>query len=642
MFTLNIRFQIAAMLVLLTIVIDYIKNPHLKLNSSRYFRIMLGTTAVNLTLDMITVYTVTHLDRVPMFWNRVFHQLFYASVIFALFFEYLYIRMLANNQKRLEKKEALLSVIPLAVSVIIILRGDVYYYSDGVYAYSYGPLLPVIYICGLLYLIMVFKLISNKHGYVTPRQRSSVVIGCIIWITVLAVQAIFPRFLLSGLGFVLMILAFYFSEENQKENFDSEAECFNRNAFHKMLAENYARKKPLYVVTLTCRNIDRVFKIAGREKGIQALVCLKEAFTRHTGKEVYHSSDKCLSIFFQEDIRQEIEKLHELELELKKEEYSDVQMNCFVSVLDVRKYTASWTEVDDLLDFLTDRMQGNECKICFLNEEIIKEKQRRDKIDALLDEAIAGDGFEMVYQPIYNSKEKKFTSAEALIRLKNCGELGFVSPEEFIPLAEEKGLINEIGDRALELVAQMAKEKNLVGSPIKYIEVNLSAIQAVIPHLDKRLERIIDRYGIPASFINLEITETATVNFGATFEKNISSLRALGFSFSMDDFGTGYSNIAQMNRIKYDLVKLDKSLIWPVFETEEDGIENEKAEQLLASAISLIKSIGMKIVAEGVETEEMVNYLVEHGVDYLQGYYYSRPIPADQFIQFLKDRNDTK
>ena len=248
----------------------------------------------------------------------------------------------------------------------------------------------------------------------------------------------------------------------------------------------------------------------------------------------------------------------------------------------------------------------------------------------------------MVYQPIYNSKEKKFTSAEALIRLKNCGELGFVSPEEFIPLAEEKGLINEIGDRALELVAQMAKEKNLVGSPIKYIEVNLSAIQAVIPHLDKRLERIIDRYGIPASFINLEITETATVNFGATFEKNISSLRALGFSFSMDDFGTGYSNIAQMNRIKYDLVKLDKSLIWPVFETEEDGIENEKAEQLLASAISLIKSIGMKIVAEGVETEEMVNYLVEHGVDYLQGYYYSRPIPADQFIQFLKDRNDTK
>ena len=163
MFTLNIRFQIAAMLVLLTIVIDYIKNPHLKLNSSRYFRIMLGTTAVNLTLDMITVYTVTHLDTVPMFWNRVFHQLFYASVIFALFFEYLYIRMLANNQKRLEKKEALLSVIPLAVSVIIILRGDVYYYSDGVYAYSYGPLLPVIYICGLLYLIMVFKLISNKH-----------------------------------------------------------------------------------------------------------------------------------------------------------------------------------------------------------------------------------------------------------------------------------------------------------------------------------------------------------------------------------------------------------------------------------------------------------------------------------------------
>ena len=242
MFTLNIRFQIAAMLVLLTIVIDYIKNPHLKLNSSRYFCIMLGTTAVNLTLDMITVYTVTHLDAVPMFWNRLFHQLFIASVILALFFEYLYIRMLASNQKRLEKREALLSVLPIAVSLIIILRGDIYYYSDGVYAYSYGPLLTAIYACGLIYLIMVFKLISNKHGYVTPRQRSSVMIGCIIWITVLAIQAIFPRILLSGLGFVLMILAFYFSGENQKEkvitllesgNFRKQKEkCEEKDFYH--------------------------------------------------------------------------------------------------------------------------------------------------------------------------------------------------------------------------------------------------------------------------------------------------------------------------------------------------------------------------------------------------------------------------
>ena len=241
----------------------------------------------------------------------------------------------------------------------------------------------------------------------------------------------------------------------------------------------------------------------------------------------------------------------------------------------------------------------------------------------------------MVYQPIYNTKEKTITSAEALVRLKNCGELGFVSPEEFIPIAEEKGLILDIGDRTLELVAAFAKENRLDQSSIQYIEVNLSAIQAVVPHLDQRLKKILDWYGLPANFINLEITETATINFGASFEQNISSLRRMGFSFSMDDFGTGYSNLAQINQIGYDLVKLDKSLIWPVFDKKVENKEN--AERLLRSAIELLKSIGKKIVAEGVETEEMVQYLIDHKVEYLQGYYFSKPIKGKEFLEFLKD-----
>lgn len=291
--------------------------------------------------------------------------------------------------------------------------------------------------------------------------------------------------------------------------------------------------------------------------------------------------------------------------------------------------------MDGILDFMRIKLQNGASKICFLNEDIIKDKQRKDQIDLLLDEAIENDGFEMVYQPIYNSEKRTFTSAEALIRFKNCGDLGFVSPEEFIPLAEEKGLILDIGDRALELVAEFAATNHLPETTLEYIEVNLSAIQAAFPRLDTRLKEIVNRYQLPASFINLEITETATVNFGKTFENNIIRLRELGFSFSMDDFGTGYSNLAKMNQINYDLVKLDKSLIWPAF--DEDKEQAKQAEILLRSVIKLLKSIGVKIVAEGVETEHMVNYLKENGVEYLQGYYFSKPISGDKFLTIINN-----
>lgn len=267
--------------------------------------------------------------------------------------------------------------------------------------------------------------------------------------------------------------------------------------------------------------------------------------------------------------------------------------------------------------------------ICRLDNSIIEKKFRRDKIDKLLTEAVQNDGFEMVYQPIYSTEQGRFRSAEALVRMKNTGDLGFISPEEFIPIAEEKGLIMDIGDITLRLVADFAKRRTLTDK-LEYIEVNLSGIQACAPELEGRLTKILAEYDIPPAFINLEITETAALDSGEAFDTNVSALRESGFSFSMDDFGTGYSNLSQMNQMRYDLVKMDKSIIWDAF-----GKGNEKSERLLASVIRLLKAINVKIVAEGVETKEMTDYLTERGVDYLQGYYFSKPVNEDKFLEVI-------
>ena len=624
----NIRFQIAAAAVLIIIIFDYLRNPHLKLMSTNAFRAMLICTVCNLMLDISTVYTVTHLDTVPPQLNRFLHQLFIASVIMVLFFNFLYVLILNRNQERLTKRTFGAVIAPLAVAAAVIIAGRLEFFASDKGAYSYGLMADMVYVCGLIYLVMTFGIIYSKKCTLSSYQKISVQVGMFIWLGSLIVQRIFPTVLLSGLGCVLMVLCVYFSFENQRENYDAETMCFNRNAFHRQMAEYYANHKPLSIVNVTLENYERINTMYGHEYGRKAMLCAKEMIDGVLGGSVFHSRSNTFTVFYS-DCEVDCRKLESLRHALCSPCFPDAQLEFRISVIDLRKYSNGTDEAYELMRFMKEYGKSSDEVICRLDNSIIEKKFRRDKIDKLLTEAVQNDGFEMVYQPIYSTEQGRFRSAEALVRMKNTGDLGFISPEEFIPIAEEKGLIMDIGDITLRLVADFAKRRTLTDK-LEYIEVNLSGIQACAPELEGRLTKILAEYDIPPAFINLEITETAALDSGEAFDTNVSALRESGFSFSMDDFGTGYSNLSQMNQMRYDLVKMDKSIIWDAF-----GKGNEKSERLLASVIRLLKAINVKIVAEGVETKEMTDYLTERGVDYLQGYYFSKPVNEDKFLEVI-------
>lgn len=211
----NIRFQIAAAAVLIIIIFDYLRNPHLKLMSTNAFRAMLICTVCNLMLDISTVYTVTHLDTVPPQLNRFLHQLFIASVIMVLFFNFLYVLILNRNQERLTKRTFGAVIAPLAVAAAVIIAGRLEFFASDKGAYSYGLMADMVYVCGLIYLVMTFGIIYSKKCTLSSYQKISVQVGMFIWLGSLIVQRIFPTVLLSGLGCVLMVLCVYFSFENQ-------------------------------------------------------------------------------------------------------------------------------------------------------------------------------------------------------------------------------------------------------------------------------------------------------------------------------------------------------------------------------------------------------------------------------------------
>lgn len=255
--------------------------------------------------------------------------------------------------------------------------------------------------------------------------------------------------------------------------------------------------------------------------------------------------------------------------------------------------------------------------------------KRYDEIERAIDRALLQTSFEVYYQPIYSVAEERVVAAEALLRMHD-DEMGFVSPEEFIPIAEKNGKIVEIGHIVLEQVCQFLQKENVKEYGIQYIEVNLSAIECLAERLPEDIQEILARYEIDCSQINLEITETALANNQTVLAENMNKINDLGVTFSLDDYGTGYSTISYIMKFPFHIVKIDKSILWTAF-------ENERAMIALCASVNMIKDMDMKIVVEGVESEEMAKELKSLGCDYLQGFYYSRPLPKEEFLKYISE-----
>ncbi len=273
--------------------------------------------------------------------------------------------------------------------------------------------------------------------------------------------------------------------------------------------------------------------------------------------------------------------------------------------------------------------------ISFKDLDFEREKEIR-RIDEIVREAVSEGVLEVYYQPIYSVKEKKYVSAEALIRLHD-GD-GFIPPDKFIPIAESNGYIVEIDDFVIQQVCKMIAGRKIEELGIRYVELNLSAPDMIQDDLPEKLQRFTTMYHIHPSQLNLEITETSADSFTGIVEENVIKLSHMGFNFSLDDFGTGYSSLSRIIKLPFDIIKLDKTLVQPPY-TLEDAEDRNRAMNVLESSADMLKSIGAEMVAEGVETKEQLDKLESIGVDFIQGYYFSRPLPEAEFINVLKEMN---
>ena len=641
----HIRFQIASFVILAILEVIYFLRPKIRLLSNRIFTVLMVSAFIYLLFDFATVFALVYYDYLPLWFVRFTHQGFITFLDIALSCIYLYIDMLNRNQRRYSQSELSVIIFSYVVVVASVIFAPIDYYIEEDGIYSYGLMVNCVYAVLIIYSVMtIIQTLRHMKNLAHRKQKICVLMTMMLWVGFGGVQILEPKILMSSVGISAIILLMFLSLENPSEYLDSETRAFNYYALRTVLQEYMSRHKNYAVVSMELDEASVIENYASNTIISEVLIEIK-CYIEKTFKSPCYRVNRMTLAFIIDN--KKISKL-DTYLEILADRFSQpwelkdrsVRLNAHANVLCCPEDFPFEGSILELLDFAEDsETYGHSIGFIRRIDDKSREKRIRNrKILHMVSDAIKNDTIEMYFQPIYSLEEKKFTNAEALVRLKDKETLGVISPEEFIPLAEKKGMIMPLSNLIFNHVFSFMSENNLRKKKLNRIEVNLSGLQSVDANLPKLMKSLLMKYNIAPDCVNLEITESIAVTSGYMLKKNMEELKKSGCSFAMDDFGTGYSNLSRIARADFELIKIDKSLLWPCFKEEaSEGTKNAKI--LLENMISMLLKMGRKIVVEGIETKEQFEYLESLGITYAQGFYFSKPLPEDEFIKFIELEN---
>lgn len=625
-------------------------RPQIKILSTRIFDCIMVSAAVYLLFDYATVFSLVYYDSFPQWLVRLLHQGFILGFEGTFLFIYIFLDVTTHNQQRLSVFEKFFVMFMVLISLAVILFCKIEYKITGDAVYSYGEMVNTVYlIITILTFSTIIKAIISSRNVETRRVSSYVLFSMGLWIIFGLTQLFLPQILFSSVSISTMLLVLVISLGNPSERVDKESGAFNHEALRLVLSDKLNRAKPFYIVNLDMEEISKLRRQFGDQAVIMLLTEIRTFVAKRFNQNVYKINNHSFTVIFDERDRENIDSYLQILDDRFREkwnlnEITQIHVNSHIDYIRFPQDTpflkkGAQNSTSQLLEFieLCHTYSDDADFIHRVDAKLLQKRDRQDLIYRLLQNAIRSDGIEMYYQPIYSIAERKFTNCEALVRLKDTTTLGFVSPEEFIPVAERNFLIMPLSQCIFEKVFEFVSRNKLETKGLKHVEVNLSAIESVDLTFPNLMKELLVKHNLNPAMINLEITESIAVASGRKLKRNMEDLINHGCSFSMDDFGTGYSNLSQITRADFSIIKIDKSLLWPIFEKKNPNRQNSKI--LLENMVSMILQMGLKIVVEGVETQEQFEYLEGLGVTYIQGYYFSKPIDSQEYLRFLEKYN---
>lgn len=478
-----------------------------------------------------------------------------------------------------------------------------------------------------LLMVVVILVILCNWNQIDRGGRNMIVLGIPIVMLFVLYQILYPTILLNGIIGAFAAFLFYLNFESRSVDTDTVTRLPNLSAFIQHFELMRRKKQSCQVILVSLREFGAFNSAYSFHLGNEALYVIAEWLERffHEGNLYRFGSAVFAGIIPYESetlADQKIKTLMETfpkEWQLKDHVYR--MDSCFTDCVinpDQRP-----TEIVEEIEYTRRKCKLGGIRYLRVNDQMIAEMNRRKYLSDYLQQAVDRKLFQMWYQPIYCVETGTYTAAEALIRLRD--ENGnFLSPEEFITLAEETGIMAEIGSMMIQQVYAFLAEMPRI--PITQIAFNLSACMLRPSDFSKTLTELQQKYRIPKEQVAFEVTERIFMEHDLEIQEALNQMQQNGCQFLLDDFGTGFSNFATTMLFPFSKIKLDKSLIW--------NSELEKFDTV-RTLVDLFHRAGKLVVAEGIETKEQADRLTEMGVDFLQGYYFQRPMSPEQFRRFM-------
>ncbi|MBO7452803.1 MAG: EAL domain-containing protein [Clostridiales bacterium] len=632
----HIEFDIAAVFLTLFIMYYIIFKKGLSRHSNRVY---MGMLFLNFLAEISDIFSSiannnTHIFNIFFqdFWNYIYiltHN--FLGYVFML-----YVFYLIGYEKR-KKTTLKILAIPFAIEVIILATNPfhkLFFYYNENDQYTHGKLFFIIYAIAFAYMVFAIYLSIRHRKSLTKARSSALLFFITITFVPLMIQVIFPEYLLTLFFETIGLMGILFTIENKNDVINPTTGILNRYALEAAL-DKAMMSKGNVLISIKLPNLNYYNKMIGFENmnGILHRISnwMEISFDRYSCYDCGRGHFVILCEGVTENQVDDIRKrtLERFESAWGKGQFS-LRFPVQFGVIHIPEDVKTMENIFMLIDAPFDGKTTSELDVA----KAVSRYERTVLVERLIDKAVRNKSFQVYYQPIWNYKDGKVRSAEALCRLFD-DEYGMIPPDEFIPASERNGAILEIGKMVFEEVCRFYQEGRLKALGIEYVEVNLSVVQCMSRDLEKIFEEILQKYSLNASCINLEITESATAENRKLLIDKIDILRAQGFSFSLDDYGTGYSNISYMYEMPFNIIKIDKSILWKAIDPET-GKGQSNALIYLENTIRMLKEMNYCVLVEGVESLEQKLFLEEHECDYLQGYYFSKPVHEKVFADYLK------
>lgn len=631
---LPIQVQCCGLALLAILMYLYKSQKSIRLRTEKAFMRAFVMTIISIGIDIISCVAITYMDGIHIFWVRLACKSYLVTMLWESLFALLYICTDIYPTPSSYRKIMLGYGAFTFVVTNFVYALPIYIYLDKEDGslYTYGPSVVATFVFAFSTLAITVVRMTKEKRKISRQKRMAVFTWLGVWTIAVVIQMIFPKLLLVSFAGVVGILVLYLMMENPANNIDRQTGLFNHGAFLQYTKQLYNSDNHFAVLAIV---LDRTSFKAMRTDVEREVIAEASRYLSSIPNAIVfkNTGTEILMIFPDRSKAQGIVKtvLERFDLGWSK------NMGVMVHPHWIYLSDSSLAEDSEDLLYLIRYVKQNsedagENNFIEVKQELAARLRKEKETEQLIAEALLEDRLEVWYQPIFSTKKQCFTAAEALVRMRDRdGKL--IPPNRFIGIAERNGSILQLGETVFRKVCRFMRENNPMEYGIKYIEVNLSMVQCAYSNLAKDYISVMKEYGISPDLINLEITESASTNAKKVLLENMRELMDYGVNFSLDDFGTGQSNLDYIADMPVEIVKFDKGMTNAYF-------ESGKTKYIMDAATNMIKGMNLKIVSEGIETEDQYNVMKEMGINYIQGYYFSKPLPEDDFLDFIKEKNE--